>query len=59
MALHARSSGMRAGEWELGGAVIKGGWHPCRGGVAQLAVLRESRSGVIGIGGALEIFQMA
>lgn len=59
MALHARSSGMRAGERKLGCAVIKGRWHPCRGGVAQLAVLRESRGGVIRIGGALKIFQVA
>ena len=59
MALHACSSDMRAGEWKLSRTVIKGGRHPRGSGVAQLAVLRESRGGVMRIGGALEIFQVA
>ena len=59
MALRARRGGMLAGERKLGGAVIEGGGHPCRGGVAQLAILRESGGDVIRIRGALIIFQVA
>ena len=59
MALSASRGGVCAGQRKFGGAVIKGGRHPCRGGVAELAILRESGGSVIRIGGALKIFQMA
>ena len=50
---------VRAGEWERGLRVIEVGGLPGRGSVAGFAALRESRGHVIGIGGLVEVRQMA
>ena len=59
MTLSARHSGVLAGKWELGGAVIEVGSQPLRGGVAELTALRKAGRYVIGAGGRLVVLQMA
>ncbi len=59
MALGASRGCVCASQRKLGGAVVKGGRHPCRGGVAELAILREAGGSMIRVGGALKVFQMA
>ena len=55
----ARRHGVQAGEREPGAVVIKRGIKPGAGAVALFAGLREIRRDVIGIGGSLEILQVA
>ena len=60
MALDASRRDVLAGEREGRlGRVIEGGSGPIRGGVTELAVLRESGGDVIGIRGALIVVQVA
>lgn len=61
MAIGALSRGHRmgSGQGKRRIVVIEGGIRPDRRVMAQLALLRESRSDVIGIRRALEVFQMA
>ncbi len=59
MALGTGHSGVFSGERELGGVVIEGSSQPPRGGVTELAGLRETGRQVIGAGGGLVILQMA
>jgi len=54
----ARRHGMRAGQREPGGRVVKRCRLPCRCVVARLASLRESAAHVVRIRGALEILQV-
>ena len=55
----ARGNGVQPGEREPGAVVIEGGTEPGAGAVALVAGLREVRCHVIGIGGSLEILQVA
>ena len=57
--LGALQRSVRSGQRESRGRVIEGGIAPRRGGVALLAGLREARSHVVRIGGALEIREVA
>jgi len=50
---------MRAGQSEASGRVVEGPISTVRRGVALVASLREAGRHVIGVGGALEIFQVA
>ena len=59
MALRALHFGVRAGEGKGCLGMIKRGRLPDRGGVADLALLRESGSDVVGIGGSLKVLQVA
>jgi len=59
VALHALHRPVRAGQGEAGGGVVKGRTSPRRGVVALLASLREASRHVVGIRGALEVFQVA
>ena len=59
VALGALHGSMGAGQGESGGGVIKGRAGPGGRAVALLAGLREPGSHVIGVRGALEIFQVA
>ena len=59
VALYALQRGMRAGQGEAGGGMIKRRITPRGRGVALLAGLREIRLHVVRIGGALEVLQMA
>ena len=59
VAIRARCCSVRSGQWERSVVVVEGGLGPGGRAVTQLALLRESRSHVIGIGGPVEIGQMA
>ena len=59
VALYALQRGMRAGQGKASGRVIERGIPPRGRGMALLASLREVGLHVIGIGGALEILQVA
>ena len=59
VALHALQRPVRAGQGEACGGVVEGCPIPRRGVVALLAGLREARAHVVGISGALEVFQVA
>ncbi len=59
MATGAGHGGVRAGQREGRGVVIKARGSPGRRGVAHLALLREPRCRVVRIIGALEILQVA
>jgi len=59
VALYALHGGMSPRQREARSRVIKRGPGPSRTVMALRAVLRESRTHVIGIRGALEVFQMA
>ena len=59
MALGARCGGVLASERKFGCIVIELGAQPLRGGVAELAVLREASGGVVRVLGRLEVGQVA
>jgi len=60
MALDASRRDVLAGEREGRlGRVIEGGSGPIRGGMAELAILREAGGGVVRIGSALIVIQVA
>jgi len=59
VALYALHGRVRSRQREARGRVIKRGAGPSRTVMALRAVLRESRTHVIGIRGALEVFQVA
>lgn len=59
MAQGTGHSGVFSGKRKLGGVVIEGSSQPLRGGVTELAGLRETGRDVIGAGGGLVILQMA
>ena len=59
MALGALHGGVRAAQREAGGGVIEVRTRPRGGVMALLTGLRETRTHVVGIGRALEIFQVA
>ena len=50
---------MRASQWEVDAVVVESGRRPACGGMAGVAGLRESAGNVVGIGGSLEILEMA
>lgn len=56
---HARRIGVRVGQWEAHGGVVKGCRLPGNGGVTGLASLGKTPGDVIRICGALKILQMA
>ena len=58
VALCTLQGDMRARQRKAGSRVIEGSVRPRGGGVALLASLRETRLHVVGIGGALEVFQV-
>ncbi len=55
----ARWHGVQSGEREPGAVVVELRVRPVAGVMALLASLREVRSRVVGIGGSLEILQVA
>lgn len=59
VALSAGHVDVRAGQRECGFGVIKGSRCPGRGGVTGVALLRDTSRGVVGIGGALIVLEMA
>ena len=59
MALSTGGGDVFASERKLGRAVVKTGGRPSDGGMAELAVLGESGSGMAGALGGLEVRQMA
>ena len=59
VALCAGSGGVCASQRKLCRAVVKGGGHPCRCSVAELAILWESGGRVVGSGRSLKILQVA
>ena len=59
MALLAGDGRVRAGQREPSGVVIEFSPEPLRGGVAELAVLREAGRGVIGMGGGSVFLEVA
>lgn len=58
MACGARQRKMRAGKSPTGLGVIENRAEPVGGGMAERAILRESRCDVIGIGGLVELSEM-
>lgn len=59
MAAGARHGDVEAGQGECGLVVIKRGWYPGGGRMAELARLRETRGDVIGTGRGVEVVQVA
>ena len=55
----ARRHGMHSGEGKPSAVVVEFRVHPVAGAVALLAGLGEIRGDVVGIGGSLEILQVA
>ena len=54
-----RRDSMRASQWEVDAVVVESGRRPACGGMAGVAGLRESAGNVVGIGGSLEILEVA